>query len=112
MIMTVAKSKRLRRKLKTVIYSSPPIRGGASFFESVAPKTLSTKDFLLKITGKDITISPILANDKLIFASGLHPWRRYLSEVKTARPYGNIATVPNLKRRSGRTVALPYPALE
>lgn len=36
-------------------------------------RTLSTRDLLLKITGKDITVCPICANGKLIFSSGLHP---------------------------------------
>jgi hypothetical protein len=36
-------------------------------------KTLSTRDLMLKITGKDITVCPICANGKLLFTSGLHP---------------------------------------
>lgn len=34
---------------------------------------LSTRDLLLKITGKDITVCPICSKGRIIFVSGLHP---------------------------------------
>ena len=40
---------------------------------AAVPKAISTRDLMLKITGKDIAVCPVCANGKLIFASGLHP---------------------------------------
>jgi len=39
----------------------------------VSQKVLSTRDLLLKVTGKDFTVCPVCSNGKLFFTSGLHP---------------------------------------
>ncbi len=39
----------------------------------ISMKALSTRDLLLKVTGKDFTVCPMCGNGKLFFTSGLHP---------------------------------------